>query len=238
MSAERRGRVRVANEGARMTCSQCLGIEKQFDDRVAGRQLRRYRKKGPAKTTRMLLDALRASGVHDATFLDVGGGVGAIQHELMREGAASGVNVDASPAYLATAREEAVARGFADRMRYLEGDIVDARIDPGEADFVTLDRVVCCYHDMPALVDATASRARRGYGLVYPRDNVFGRVAIQLVNLVQRVRRHPFRAFVHPTDAVEARVASHGLRKSYHAHSTVWQVALFTREATSVTADS
>jgi magnesium-protoporphyrin O-methyltransferase len=212
-----------------MTCPRCLGIEQQFDDRMARRQLRRYRAKGPARTTRMLVDALVRTGVGGASFLDVGGGVGAIQHELMARGAASGTSVDASPAYLATARSEARARGYDDRMRYVEGDLVEQQEGLDPADFVTLDRVVCCYPDMPALVDATASRARRAYGLVYPRDNALGKLAIGLVNLVQRIRRHPFRAYLHPTEQVEARVASHGLRKTYQARWTVWQVSLFTR---------
>jgi magnesium-protoporphyrin O-methyltransferase len=212
-----------------MTCSRCQGIEDQFDARVARRQLRRYRAKGPSKTTKMLLDALDRTGVSGASFLDVGGGVGAIQHELMNHGAASGTSVDASPAYLAAARDEASARGYTDHVRYVEGDLVEAQSDIGPADLVTLDRVVCCYPDMHALVDASASRARRAYGLVYPRDNVIARLAIRLLNLVQRIRRHPFRAFVHPTTAVEARVARHGLEKTYHANWTMWQVAVFTR---------
>lgn len=212
-----------------MTCSQCRGIELQFDDAVARRQLRRYRRKGPAKTTRVLLDAIEEHGVDGATFLDVGGGVGALQHELMDRGAAGGTDVDASPAYLESAREEAARRGYADRVRYVEGDLVEARDAVDEADFVTLDRVVCCYHDMPALVDASASKARRGYGLVYPRDHALARAALSLLNFVQWLRRHPFRAYVHPSAAVEARVESHGLRKSFHSRRLVWQVVLFTR---------
>jgi len=180
----------------------------------------------------MLVDALVGTGFGGASFLDVGGGIGAIQHELMSRGASSGTSVDASPAYLATARGEAHERGYDGRMRYVEGDLVDAQDRIEGADLVTLDRVVCCYPDMPALVDATASRARRAYGLVYPRDNALGRLAIGLVNLVQRIRRHPFRAYLHPTKEVEARVASHGLTKAYHANWTVWQVALFTRTGT------
>jgi hypothetical protein len=177
----------------------------------------------------MLVDALVRTGVGGASFLDVGGGVGVIQHELMARGASSGTSIDASPAYLATARSEAQERGYGDRMRYVEGDLVEERDRVEGADLVTLDRVVCCYPDMPALVDASASRARRAYGLVYPRDNALGRLAIGVVNLVQRIRRHPFRAFLHPTAEVEARVSRHGLTKTYHANWTVWQVALFTR---------
>jgi len=184
----------------------------------------------------MLVAALVRTGVTGSSFLDVGGGVGAIQHELMARGASSGTSVDASPAYLATARSEASARGYVERMRYVEGDLVEEQEGIESADLVTLDRVVCCYPDMPALVDATASRARRAYGLVYPRDNALGRLAIGLVNLVQRIRRHPFRAFLHSTEDVETRLTGHGFHKTYQAHWTVWQVSLFTRTETSTDA--
>ena len=214
-----------------MTCSQCVGIELQFDAGVARRQLKRYRRKGPPKMTRVLLDALTAEGAVDATFLDIGGGIGAIQHGLMEAGAAGGTSVDASPAYLDAAREESASRGHTDKVQYVPGDFVEVHRDVEGADLVALDRVVCCYHDMPALVDASASKAQRAYGLVYPRDTRLVRLAIGMLNLVQRVRRHPFRAFVHPTQEVEARVESHGLRKVFSKQGILWQVVVFRRHA-------
>lgn len=214
-----------------MTCAQCVGIERQFDDAVARRQLKRYRKRGPSKMTRALLDALVAEGAAGSTFLDIGGGVGAIQHGLLEAGATGGTSVDASPAYVEAARREATDRGHGDEVRYIAGDFVEVQDDVPPADLVALDRVVCCYHDMPALVDASVSKARRAYGLVYPRDRRLTRLAIGLLNLVQRLRRHPFRAFVHPTRAVEERVASHGFRRTFLKESILWQAVVFRAEA-------
>ena len=210
-----------------MTCSQCVGIERQFDDAVARRHMKRYKRRGPAKMTRVLLDALISEGAAHATFLDVGGGVGAIQFGLLEAGAAGGTSVDASPAYLEAARQEASSRGHAGRVRYVAGDVVEVQHGIEPADLVALDRVICCYHDMPALVDATASRARRAYALVYPRDTRLTRLAIGLLNLAQRLRRHPFRAFVHPTSAVEARVEAHGFRRVFLRRSILWQAVVF-----------
>ena len=212
-----------------MACSRCAGIERQFDATVARRQLRRYRKKGVSKTTGMLLDALSSGGTEDASFLDIGGGIGVVQHELMDAGASGGTSVEASTAYLEAARGEAEARGFADRVRYVAGDFVDLQAQVEEADLVSLDRVVCCYPDMPALVDASATRARRAYGLVYPRDRRLVRLGIGVLNCIQRIRRHPFRAYVHPTSEVEARVRSHGFRKTFQGGTLLWQVAVFSR---------
>ena len=46
-----------------MACPQCKGIEEVFDGREARKDLRKYRKKGPSRTTRMLIDAVSEGGV-------------------------------------------------------------------------------------------------------------------------------------------------------------------------------
>ena len=88
-------------------CQQCVGIEKIFNDKSARRELKRYQKKGPDKTTQLLIDFIVGQGVAEATLLDIGGGVGAIQLELLKSGVSQVVNVDASSAYLKTAQQEA-----------------------------------------------------------------------------------------------------------------------------------
>ena len=138
--------------------------------------------------------------------------------------------MDASPAYLAAAREEAQRLGHVDRMRYLEGDFVDLAPDLDAADVVTLDRVICCYDDMAALVDASASRARVLYGVVFPREHWFMRLGVWALNVIQRIRRRPFKVFLHDTAAVEARVGRHGFRKILHAYSPLWQIHLYSRD--------
>ncbi len=212
-----------------MTCCQCQGIEQMFDDRMARRQLRQYRRKGPAKATRRLLEAIAAGGIGGRTFIDVGGGVGAIQHDLMGRGAARGTSADASPAYLAAARTEAEARGYASRMRYVDGDFVERAGELEAADIVTLDRVVCCYPDMPAMLGAAASLARCSVGLIIPRGTRLMRFGVGVANLIQRLRRHPFRIYVHDPDEVEAVLAEHGMSRRYLRDGLVWRVMVLGR---------
>ena len=212
-----------------MTCPQCIGVERQFSDPVARRELRRYKKRGPGKITRLLLEAISTLGVEGRTFLDVGGGIGAIQHELMAAGAAGGTHADASSAYLEASRSEADARGHADRILYMGGDFVEMQEQVDAADLVTLDRVVCCYPDMPALIDASASRARLALGLVYPRRTRLVRFGVSVVNLIQHLRRHPFRVFLHAAVDVEARVSAHGLRKRSDVQTFIWRITVFSR---------
>jgi magnesium-protoporphyrin O-methyltransferase len=205
--------------------------DRQFDARHAAEQLRDYQRNGPRGLTGDLIEAFRAGGVDGQTVLDVGGGVGAVHHELLRSGASSAVDVDASRAYVATARAEAERQGHADRVRYLTGDFVALADDVGPADLVALDRVICCYPDMAALVGRSATLARRRFGLVYPRDTYLGRVGIAILNLGSWLTRSPFRAYVHRTAEVEAVVAAHGLVKRIHRRTLIWQLAVFERPA-------
>ncbi len=210
-------------------CGQCRGIEAVFDDSAARRDLRRYRRKGATGSTRQLIDAIAAEGVAGLTFLDIGGGIGQVQHELMACGARGGTSVDASPAYLQTARDEAVRRGYGDRMRYLGGDFVTRANDVEAAEIVTLDRVICCYPDMPALLGAAAPLARRTLGIVFPRNTPFIRAGVAIVNFVQRLRRHPFRGYIHDPDEVEAVLARHGLRRRSLREGFLWRVMVYGR---------
>jgi predicted RNA methylase len=75
-----------------------------YNEVLAGSQLRKYREKGPVASTQVLIVALKAEGVEGATLFDIGGGVGAIQHELLAAGATQVTSVDASAAYLEAAR--------------------------------------------------------------------------------------------------------------------------------------
>ena len=59
----------------------------------------------------MLLDLIRAQGVDGATVLDIGGGIGVIDQELLREGASRATLADASDASMAVAREAATRPG-------------------------------------------------------------------------------------------------------------------------------
>lgn len=210
-------------------CSHCEDAEDVFSRKIARGDLRRYRRRGPRKSTRLLLEALRAQGVAGRTLLDVGGGVGIIQHELMPDGLRQAVQVDASTAYLQASQKEAARRGHAGRVTYRHGDFVALAPTISEADVVTLDRVLCCYPEMPRLVEASAGRARHVYGLVYPREGWPARLALGAANLLFRLRRSAFRTYLHPTEAVEAEVRRQGFGRVAHMTTFLWQVSVYVR---------
>lgn len=202
-----------------------------YDEKVAAADLRRYRMNGPRPWTRTLLEALKAEGVEGATLLDIGGGIGVIQHELLAAGVTSAMNVDASSAYLDAAQAEGDRRGHAGRVRYEHGDFVELAGSIPRADIVTLERVLNVYPDWEELASLSAEHARLLYAVVVPRDTGFVKLVIFVMNLVLRLRRQEVRAAVIPIDALDRVVREKGLSRSFsQAVGPAWQVALYRRD--------
>ena len=201
-----------------------------YDEKRATSELRKYREQGPIPSTRALIEALKAEGVEGATLLDIGGGIGAIQHELLDAGATRASCVDASAAYLDAAREEGRRRGHDGRVTYLHGDFVDLADLVGPAEIVTLDRVINVYPGWERLAGLAAGRASRLFGLVYPRDTRVVRLIIAAMNLMLRLQRKPVRAFFRSGDAIERIARENGLTpRVAHEVGPAWQVAVFRR---------
>ena len=212
-----------------MGCCQCQGIENMFDKKAANRQLKRYLKKGPSKTTSMLLDAINKKGVQGLNFLDIGGGIGAIQYDLIKAGASNGTSIEASSAFFDVVKEEALQNGLAERVNFKYGDFSTAAGDVDSADIVTLDKVICCYDNMSELVGLSSKLARKIYAVIYPRDVWWTKLALLMMNFYPRIKGSSFRVFIHPTKKVEEIIFGNGLKRNYYATTLFWQVAIFTR---------
>ena len=212
-----------------MPCNCCQITDKTFGEADARQGLRRYQRRGPAGQTRELLNAVRSLGLHDATLLDIGGGIGAIHHELLEDGVTQATHVDASSAYLRAAEGEAARRGHAGRVKFIQADFTDVASDLPEADIVTLDRVVCCYPDFHSLLTAAAGRTKQVLALSYPREKWYLRIGISFMDWLQALRRDPFRVFVHPVAQMDAVLSAAGLRRVSVKRLFVWEVALYER---------
>jgi hypothetical protein len=215
-----------------MNCCQLDDYEREFDAKEADTELRLYLERGPRRATRMLLDVLKAQGITQASLLDIGGGVGVIQHELIGAGVVSrAVDVDASTAYLNVARREAERHQHAGQVTYLHGDFVGLAPQIEPADIVTLDRVICCYPDMATLVGRSVERARRFYALVFPRGGWWMRAGSKLFNLALPVLGMSLPLYIHRTPAVDAIVREHGFELLFHRKTALWQTIVYRRAA-------
>jgi 2-polyprenyl-3-methyl-5-hydroxy-6-metoxy-1,4-benzoquinol methylase len=214
-----------------VSCCPPQRYDRAFGKRGARRDARRYRRRGLDGTSRRIFDLLGERGVEGFSVLEIGGGVGAIQVELLRAGAERAVNLELSPAYEETAGELLREAGLEGRVERRLGDIVQEEDLAGPADTVVMNRVVCCYPDPDALVGAAAERTRRFLVMSFPRERRLTRVVVAAANLVARVLRWDFRAWVHPHAAILAAAERQGLRLAGESRDLVWRIAALERPA-------
>jgi magnesium-protoporphyrin O-methyltransferase len=207
----------------------CEITDRAFSEKEAANEARSYRRKGPPGQTRELLKAVRGLGIRNAIVLDIGGGIGAIHHELLEDVAAIAIHVDASSAYLREARAEAERRDHTSRVTFVHADFTDVADGLPEADIVTLDRVVCCYPDFHRLLTAAALKSRRVLAMTYPRETWYTRVALSLENALQKLRGDRFRGFLHPIREMDGLLKDSGMARVFLKRLMVWELAVYTR---------
>ena len=199
-----------------------------FNRRVAAKDARRYRKRGITGTARTL--TVLAGDVRGASVLDVGGGVGAIELELLGAGAERATSVELSGAYETEAGKLLAERGIAGRVDRRVGDFVADGESIDRHDVVVLHRVVCCYPDVDALVGEAADHAQRLLLLTYPQDRPLIRAGVRVVNLFLRLSRCGFRTYAHRVETIVAVAAEHGLTlETRERAGFLWESAALSR---------
>ena len=160
----------------------------------------------------------------------MGGGIGAIELELLKHGVERATIVELSHGYDEEATALAREAGVEKRIERFHGDFAqqEALVDP--ADVVVMHKVVCCYPDPEKLVGAAASHSRRLLALSLPRDDAWWlRVAVRVANVWFRLIGG-IETFLHEPARVVAIAESAGLRAVLHERSgRIWRVALFER---------
>jgi magnesium-protoporphyrin O-methyltransferase len=206
-------------------CCDPRGCDEFFGDGFARKVGKRYRKRGVDKTARRMVEFLADRGIEGASVLEIGGGVGDIQLELLARGAARTTNLELSDGYEAEAARLAREAGVAERIERRRHDIaVDpAGVEP--ADVVVLHRVVCCYPDYERLLGAAADHARRLLVFSHPPRNLVSRAFIATENLGFRVKGMEFRTFAHSPRAMLGVLERHGLRHTFSHRGFPWLVA-------------
>lgn len=208
-------------------CCDPRGYDDTFGARFSRHLARRYRKRGLDRTATRMVAFLLDRGVEGATVLEIGGGVGDLQLELLRHGAARATNLELVDSYDADARALATEAGLADRVTRRRLDLATAPDAVDSHDVVVLHRVVCCYPDYQRLLGAAAAHATRLLVFSHPPRTPLTRALVSAENLGFRLRRRPFRTYVHDPDALtRAAQAGQGarLQEVYRHRGRAWHV--------------
>ena len=217
-----------------MTCCNPRGCDAFFTARFARKMAQRYRRRGLDKASRRMVEFLTPD-LDGATVLEIGGGVGEIQLELLKRGAARALNLELTTAYDQEARTLAREAGFEDR---LERRVHDIAVEPDAiepVDIVVLHRVVCCYPDYERLLGSAAMHARRALVFSHPPRNVVSRALLGSQNLFFKALGREFRTFAHPPKAMRAVLERHGLEPAFRHRGLPWRIEGRRRSAAPIT---
>jgi hypothetical protein len=109
-------------------CCRPEGYNRLFSARQARHDAARYRKRGLGGTSRDLVEL--AGDVSGETVLEIGGGVGAIELELLAAGAEHATNVELSGEYEEEAATLLAERGLGERVDRRVADFVTEPVEP------------------------------------------------------------------------------------------------------------
>jgi magnesium-protoporphyrin O-methyltransferase len=213
-------------------CCGSGGYDDFFGARFSRHLARRYRKRGLDRTATRMVEFLTAHGVDGASVLEIGGGIGDLQLELLRRGAARATNLELVDSYDADAQTLASDAGIADRVTRRRLDLATSPDAVEPHDIVVLHRVVCCYPDYERLLAAAADHARRLLVFSHPPRNAVCHLVVAAENLFFRLRRTPFRTYVHDPVAMTAAAQRGRLQAAYLHRGFVWHVVGLTASPT------
>lgn len=211
-------------------CCRAQTCETMFKPKTARKNLQRYRRKGLTPIERQMVATIPAEALHGARVLEIGGGIGAMQAELLASGAREGEVVELVEAYEPYARELVEEKGLNDRSRFRVADILEQPDAAAPAAVVVMNRVVCCSPDGIRLAEAGARLAQRMLVICFPRDRFLVRAAMGAVNLAQRIARRPFRVFIHPKASLRSAAEAQGLSLVAHGQNVAWEFMALGRQ--------
>ena len=210
-----------------MSCDQCIGIEKLFDEKSARKEMKKYLKSGPGAVTQRLIDNISLQVPEGTQLLDIGGGIGAIPFEMLKKGVDQAVSVDASSGYQVVVKEEVEQRQLQDRFHFRHGDFTEISDQIESADVVTMDKVICCYPDMEGLLSQALRKSKKIFGVVHPRSNWWIQVFRQFGTFFFWISKNPFRFYPHKVSKVESLIESYGFTKTFSHRGYFWITSIY-----------
>jgi hypothetical protein len=215
-----------------VSCCTSTGYRTIFGTKAAERDARRYRRKGLTGSAGWLLERLADDGVRECSVLEVGGGIGSLQIELLEAGASHATNVEIIDSYEAAARSLISEHGADDRVERRIADFAEQAGQLPAADIVIMHRVICCYPDPDTLTSAACGRAKDRVAVTIPREAAWVKLGFWAMNGWFQLRRVAFRGYVHPHARILDVAASHGFHATHHDRGLLWDSLVLEHRST------
>lgn len=206
-------------------------IARHFDRRIADQTVEAEFPEMVDVSAMLLRLVERDLETRTPTVLELGCGSGALAVALVKRGAARVRGIDMSPGMLAVAVRRAEAAGIADQASFGVGDGATAELEP--ADWVVLDRAICCYPDLERLVGNAVGAARSRVAFSVPTSRgwrgVMNRVLWFIGDMPAYLLRRSCPTFVHDIGRIERVLASAGFARLREDRMGLWHGAVWER---------
>ena len=186
-----------------------------------------------------ILDLLRDTALRRPSVLELGCGTAALGVALLEMGAARLTGIDLSPASIDLARQRADAAGFAEAATFEVGNAVATTAHPH--DWVILDRVICCYGDVEALVGRAISLAGDRIAISVPESRGWRGLVnrpLWLAEFAWDRWQGGCRGYVHDLRRVERNLAAAGFTPAASDRIGLWHIGIYDRPKVSASPDS
>ncbi|HEY8741032.1 MAG TPA: SAM-dependent methyltransferase, partial [Candidatus Dormibacteraeota bacterium] len=133
-------------------------------------------------------------------------------------------SIELTPTYENAAAKLLAELGLADRVDRRVVDFVEAGSEVEAADIVVLNRVVCCYPDMPRLVGAAAVHAQGVLVLSFPKRRWWTRALLSVGNFAFSLTRREFHVFIHRPSLIRQQAEAQGLKVQSDRPGLFWEI--------------
>jgi magnesium-protoporphyrin O-methyltransferase len=127
------------------------------------------------------------------------------------------------------ARKFADNLGLSTRAEYINGDFVALAPSVSDSDITVLDKVVCCYENLHALVMSSTDRTRHVYALSHPKENILMRSLFKGHRALARLFGWSFHPYWHNWAEMQSLIHSQGFTLVYERSTLAWRVLVFRR---------
>ena len=201
----------------------------KFFSKQAKRYLKRFRKRGLAKEQRLLVEGIKSISLSGKSVLEIGCGIGGLHLSLLQQGASFATGIDISEGMLEGAKHLAQELGLESNTRYLLGDFVQTNGTVEHADITILDKVVCCYENLDALLVTSLDKTRHSYALSFPKSSFVVKTLFRTTAWLGQMFNWSFAPYWHDWDAMVKTIGRNGFKEAYRSNTVVWAVHVFER---------
>lgn len=194
----------------------------------ANKKVKQYKKKEASKSTKKLLYLMAKYNYSGKSLLDIGGDAEAIQQEFHQYGGAVTTVVGASKGYLQAPAEFAKTKKQSN-INFISGDFVEVQNEISEHEFLTLNKVICCYPDYKKLLLGALEKTTEVIAISIPIGGIIFKILSKIANLYFLISKSSVRNYIHDPKQVHAFITDHGFELSEKALSFPWIIRVYER---------